>query len=116
MFIGGEYKVTINGGTYGNVFMNQNYYSETHDTVYLYINDGTYDLVYTEYNEVLAHVVINAGHVKYLYINGDENGNSQTGEIIKGGTFDKITIADAGKKLDDIQHLEGRILSVMMEK
>ena len=101
MFIGGEYKVTINGGTYGNVFMNQNYYSETHDTGYLHINDGTYDLVYTEYDEVLAHVVINAGHVKHLYINGDKNGNSQTGEIIKGGTFDKITIADAGKKLDD---------------
>ena len=37
-------------------------------------------------------------HVKDLYINGDENGNSQTGEIIKGGTFDKITIADAEKK------------------
>lgn len=36
-----------------------------------------------------------------MYINGDENGNSQTGEIMKGGTFDKITIADAGKKLDD---------------
>lgn len=101
MFIGGEYKVTINGGTYGNVFMNQNYYSETHNTGYLHINDGTYDLVYTEYDEVLAHVVINAGHVKHLYINGDKNGNSQTGEIIKGGTFDKITIADAGKKLDD---------------
>ena len=101
MFIGGEYKVTINGGTYGNVFMNQNYYSETHDTGYLHINDGTHDLVYTEYNEDLAHVVINAGYVKHLYINGDENGNSQTGEIIKGGTFDKITIADAGKKLDD---------------
>ena len=101
MFIGGEYKVTINGGTYGNVFMNQNYYSETHNAGYLHINDGTYDLVYTEYDEVLAHVVINAGHVKHLYINGDKNGNSQTGEIIKGGTFDKITIADTGKKLDD---------------
>jgi len=58
-------------------------------------------LVYTEYNEDLAHVVINAVYVKHLYINGDENGNSQTGEIMKGGTFDKITIADAGKKLDD---------------
>lgn len=101
MFIGGEYKVTINGGIYGNVFMNQNYYSETHDTGYLHINDGTYDLVYTEYDEVLAHVVINSGHVKHLYINGDKNGNSQTGEIIKGGTFDKITIADAGKTMDD---------------
>ena len=101
MFIGGEYKVTLNGGTYGNVFMNQNYYSATHSKGYLNVNDGTYDLVYAEYDEALANVTINSGHVKHLYINGDENGNSQVGDIIKGGTFDKVTIADTGKTLDD---------------
>lgn len=101
MFIGAQQKVTINGGSYGNIFMNQNEYSETHGPGYLIINDGEYEAIYVEYDAYLAHVTINEGTVDELVINGDANGGEVSGEIIAGGTYGKITIVNPNTDVDN---------------